>query len=253
MVEAIGTSDLTSNGSRKTDVRLVDDRLQFSLLQRHPKNNRLSSTVVLSSGDGTTTYCNIDYAPLNDLKSAIIANGRAEESLPPPTTPRLMLPTTENKKEMTIRQILETPAPTEGEAIWMLYEETIIDISRHDSCFRVNMGVQDLSEKTTLTLFTKEVKRLIGVPIEKLMAEIGKDNLTPEIPPVLNNLVGKKCLFEVKITSKNIPGHEYYTVAKLSETQDTNTTPAGTRCPPAQPEATSSTVNLQRRKKQRIA
>ncbi|KAL8134970.1 hypothetical protein AgCh_009838 [Apium graveolens] len=142
MVEAIGPSKLTSNGSRKTDVRLIDDREQniiVTLWEEKATQFRRSletvdgkaafviitgllakkySLVVLSSGDRTTTYCNIDYAPLKGLKSAIIAaTGYTEESLPPPKTPRLMLPTAENKKEMTIRQILETPAPT-GEEIF---------------------------------------------------------------------------------------------------------------------------------------
>lgn len=76
------------------------------------------ANVILSSGDGTTTYCNIDYAPLNALKAAIITStGQTEESLPPPTTPRLMLPTADAMKQITVQEILETTAPTGDKVI----------------------------------------------------------------------------------------------------------------------------------------
>ncbi|KAK1374379.1 hypothetical protein POM88_030572 [Heracleum sosnowskyi] len=68
-----------------------------------------------------------------------------------------------------------------------------------------------------------EVERLVGVPIEKVIGEIGQDKIGPEAPPILNNMVAKKCLFEVKITSYNTPGHDCYTIARLSETQNTPT------------------------------
>lgn len=81
-----------------------------------------------------------------------------------------------------------------------------------------------------------------------------QDNLGPETPPVLNNLIGKKCLFEVKITSKNTPGHEYYTVARLSETLGTDTVPAAdTGHTQDNGEGRSSNVNQRSTKKQRIS
>lgn len=73
-------------------------------------------------------------------------------------------------------------------------------------------------------------------------------------PPVLNNLVGKKCLFEVKKTSKNTPGHEYYTVARLSETQaDHAAHPTDTGRTQNDGEGTSTNDNIEIAKKQRIS
>ncbi|KAK1352063.1 hypothetical protein POM88_053777 [Heracleum sosnowskyi] len=218
----------------------------------------LAATVILSSGDGTTTYCNIDYAPLNDLKAAVLAaTGHTSDTLPPPATARLMSATADATKEKTIQEILESDLPQGDEVIRVLCEATIMSISKYDdwfynscpncpcriqfdgdklSCrlcpgpidkyrqsYRVNVRVQDATARTTFTLFNKEVERLVGVPIEKVIAEIGQDKLGPEAPPILNNMVAKKCLFEVKITSYNTPGHDCYTIARLSETQSTPT------------------------------
>lgn len=79
------------------------------------------------------------------------------------------------------------------------------------------VSVKDHTGKTTFTLFNKEVERLLGIPIEHLVADIGKANLTQDIPPVLNNIIGRKCAFHVKVTSYNLGGRAGYTVARLSE------------------------------------
>lgn len=45
----------------------------------------MTDGLALSTGDGTKYYLNIDYAPLNDLKSAILnATGSTPEALPAP-------------------------------------------------------------------------------------------------------------------------------------------------------------------------
>ncbi|KAK1365479.1 hypothetical protein POM88_041040 [Heracleum sosnowskyi] len=127
-----------------------------------------TANVILSSGDGTATYCNIDYAPLNDLRAAVLAaTGHTNDSLPPPTTMRLF--------ECSAKQPL-----------WP---------------FQNMMTGSTTLAQTACVEFN-------------LMDKIG-----PEAPPVLNNMVAKKCLFEVKITSYNTPGHDCYTIARLYETQ----------------------------------
>ncbi|KAK1389293.1 ATP-dependent DNA helicase [Heracleum sosnowskyi] len=90
--------------------------------------------------------------------------------------------------------------------------------------FRVNAVVQDSSGKPIFTLFNKEVERLIRVPIMKIIAEIGQDKLDNEIPPVLRNMVGQKCLFEVKANAYNQPDRDGFTVARLSENPQNTTT-----------------------------
>ncbi|KAK1402526.1 hypothetical protein POM88_002131 [Heracleum sosnowskyi] len=70
--------------------------------------------------------------------------------------------------------------------------------------YKLIVRVVDISGTTTFTLFNKEVERL--------------DNPATEIPAVLNNVIGKTCGFDVKISSYNTNlGYEEYTVVKLSE------------------------------------
>lgn len=77
--------------------------------------------MILSSGNGTRTYCNIDYKPLNELKAAIMANtGHTIETLPPPTESRLVGATVDALKETTIKDILHTDTPVEGEVISLI-------------------------------------------------------------------------------------------------------------------------------------
>lgn len=83
--------------------------------------------------------------------------------------------------------------------------------------YMIVVSVKDDSGKTTFTLFNKDVKRLLGIPIERLVADIGQENLTQNIPPLLNNIVGKKCTFHIKVNSFNQGGRAGYTVARLYE------------------------------------
>lgn len=109
--------------------------------------------------------------------------------------------------------------------------------------YKVIVVVKDNSAKTTFTLFNKEVERLIGVPVQSLVNKIGQvkislttwfffdiqfftvlsfnskrkkeklditthtqDKLTMTVPPTVRNVIGKKCAFEVKLTSFNQEG-----------------------------------------------
>lgn len=44
-----------------------------------------------------------------------------------------------------------------------------------------------------------------------------QDKLSQDIPPMLHNVVGKTCTFEVKVTTHNQDGRVGYTVARLAE------------------------------------
>lgn len=61
--------------------------------------------------------------------------------------------------------------------------------------------------------------------------------LTQDIPPLLNNLVGKKCAFHIKINSFNQGGRAGYTVTRLSELLDS---PPNIRTPAPATEASPS-------------
>lgn len=42
----------------------------------------------------------------------------------------------------------------------------------------------------------------------------------PAIPPIINNIIGKRCAFDIKINAYNTErGYEEYTVYRLSECQ----------------------------------
>ncbi|KAK1360219.1 hypothetical protein POM88_044693 [Heracleum sosnowskyi] len=116
------------------------------------------ANVILSSGDGTATYCNIDYAPLNDLRASVLtATGHTIDSMPPPTTARLMAATTDATMEKTIQEILESEAPKEDEVIRVLCEATIVAISKYDdwfynSCLNCPCGIQFDSDKLSCRL-----------------------------------------------------------------------------------------------------
>lgn len=44
-----------------------------------------------------------------------------------------------------------------------------------------------------------------------------QDKITEDIPPMVNNVVGKKCAFEIKVTSFNRDGRDGFTVTRISE------------------------------------
>ncbi|KAK1385345.1 hypothetical protein POM88_023080 [Heracleum sosnowskyi] len=266
LVDSYGTLEPSSKGDIKLEELPHDGHLMGSTGTPIPGSNgkrqwlcSIRAAAVLSSGDGTKTYCNIDYNPLKALKKALLAaTGHTEESLPPPTKARLITAAPVPLVEVSIQHILDAEPPKGNEIIRYLCEATIVDLLKHETWFcnscpncphhiqiqdtkfycgrclvhvdtytqryRVNVVVQDSSGKTTFTLFNKEVERLIRVPIMKIIAEIGQ--LDNEIPPVLRNMVGRKCLFEVKANAYNQPGRDGFTVARLSE--DPQGTPAAT-------------------------
>lgn len=51
-----------------------------------------------------------------------------------------------------------------------------------------------------------------------------QENITDDIPPMINNVIGKTCIFEVKVTSFNKDGREAYTVARILEIAESTST-----------------------------
>lgn len=59
---------------------------------------------------------------------------------------------------------------------------------------------------------------MILFPVENVISELNQANPAAAIPAVLNNVIGKTCAFDIKISSYNTNlGYEEYTVIKLSE------------------------------------
>ena len=58
----------------------------------------------------------------------------------------------------------------------------------------------------------------LPIPNQMLTAIIMQDTIAATIPAVLKNVVGKTCVFDIKINNYNTNlGYEEYTVIKLSE------------------------------------
>ncbi|KAL1818435.1 hypothetical protein ACET3Z_013304 [Daucus carota] len=95
------------------------------------------------------------------------------------------------------------------------------------SLYRVVARIKDDTGTTTVTLFNKEAEQLIGVPIQKIITEMGEPSHMDKIPAPVANLIGKLCAFQIKINNYNIThGCEEYTVTRVSECSA-----AGTKSP----------------------
>ncbi|KAK1353550.1 hypothetical protein POM88_051915 [Heracleum sosnowskyi] len=196
-----------------------------------------TGNVVLSSGDGTKTHCNIDCTTLNELKAAILATtGHTIEPLPPPTKSRLVGSAADALKEATIQDILDTNAPMGKVVIRLLCEATIIDVPRddgwfYDSCISCPCGVRFDGKIFTCKSCAEPTKKQTEIhgqcwsagQFRKNPPVVIQDKIGPEIPPLIKKVVGRKCLFEVKVTSYNKPWRDCYTVTRLSETAATAT------------------------------
>ncbi|KAL8106854.1 hypothetical protein AgCh_023592 [Apium graveolens] len=76
----------------------------------------------------------------------------------------------------------------------------------------------DDTGSTSFTLFNKEAEDLIGAPVDKIIAELPHASSLTDAPPIIKNIVGKRCAFDVKINAYNTQrGYEEYTVYRLSK------------------------------------
>ncbi|KAK1383177.1 hypothetical protein POM88_020912 [Heracleum sosnowskyi] len=84
--------------------------------------------------------------------------------------------------------------------------------------YKLIVHAQDSSGTTTFTLFNKEAEHLIGVPMKHLITDITEGTTLDDTPPVIKNIVGKRCAFDVKFNAYNTErGCEEFTVYRLNE------------------------------------
>ncbi|KAL8116039.1 hypothetical protein AgCh_022505 [Apium graveolens] len=219
---------------------------------------KISDNVFLSSSDATNTYVNIDYAPLHDLKAEmLISTGKTMENLPPPVVKRFVTQEGNTLEDLTIEGLLEATLPSRTTFIRRTCEATIVGIVNAEGWFynccprcarkvRDNEGtyrcencgkdatdfkqryklivrVEDKSGMTTFTLFNKEAEQLIGIPVETVINNIPQDSSIGNIPAVIKNVFGKKCVFDIKINAYNTErGYEDFTVYRLTECAGTH-------------------------------
>ncbi|KAL1822788.1 hypothetical protein ACET3Z_009566 [Daucus carota] len=88
--------------------------------------------------------------------------------------------------------------------------------------FRLTVRVEDSTAQTTFTLFNKEAEQIVGIPVDKIIDELPEGTNIAEIPPVIGNIIGKRCVFDVKINEYNtVRGYEDYTVFRLKLSHQT--------------------------------
>ncbi|XP_074356467.1 replication protein A 70 kDa DNA-binding subunit A-like [Apium graveolens] len=192
---------------------------------------KFSDAASLSSTDGTCSYVNIDYPPLNALKNGLTTGSTGEkEPLPTPTVEQFVTSNVDRVQELTVNSILETVIPDGTQVVRCICRTKIVGILDgngwyYNYCptcartlraldgaflclacdeeipslaqrFRIVVQIEDQAGSTTVTLFNKDAKQLVGVPLQKLLDEAG----------------------ELKITPYNIiQGCEEYTVTRVSE------------------------------------
>ncbi|KAK1384342.1 hypothetical protein POM88_022077 [Heracleum sosnowskyi] len=87
--------------------------------------------------------------------------------------------------------------------------------------FRIVVQVEDPTGSTCVTLFNKEAGQLIGVPLQKILAEQAEGAQMTYIPSVVHNIIGKLCAFQIKISPYNIIQEcEEYTITRVSEVDE---------------------------------
>ncbi|KAK1394747.1 hypothetical protein POM88_013803 [Heracleum sosnowskyi] len=168
--------------------------------------NNFSAACSLSSTVATRCYVNIDYAPLNALKDALIwANNVNQQSLYPPITDRIDSSDGDTVQELPITSILETLIPAGTQVVHCICRAKIVAILDENgwyynccptcvralgdldgkfyclACdeetptlaqrFRIVLQIEDQFGSTTVTLLNKEVEQLVGVPLLKILAK----------------------------------------------------------------------------------
>ncbi|XP_063938174.1 replication protein A 70 kDa DNA-binding subunit A [Daucus carota subsp. sativus] len=242
----------------QNDLAAADDGAAFVIITGLLVKKYSGKDIVLSSGDATRTYFNIDYAPLKELSQSMIRNARERGTTIPPPRKKIFVSTAENAlKVVKIQDILEVELPNAGEIMRFICEANIINVSKYDgwyynSCpkcpkgiriednkfycdackketdgytqrYKIIIGVQDDSGRTTFALLNNDAEQLIGVPVRSIISDLGQDNLTQDIPPIINNIIGRRCAFEAKVSSYNRDGRAGYTVGRLIEMPGSST------------------------------
>ncbi|KAK1389887.1 hypothetical protein POM88_018065 [Heracleum sosnowskyi] len=214
---------------------------------------KFSDSASLSSTDATRCYLNIDYAPITDLQNDMSATSNGKlAGLHPPTIEQFVTSTGDGVQELPISSILQTVIPPGTQVVRCICRAKILgildgtgwyynccptcaralgDLNGKFYCigcdeempslaqrFRIVVQVEDPTGSTTVTLFNKEAEQLVGVPLQKILADQAEHAQLTDIPSVVRNIIGKLCAFQIKITPYNIiQGCEEYTVTRVSE------------------------------------
>ncbi|KAK1369282.1 hypothetical protein POM88_035374 [Heracleum sosnowskyi] len=206
--------------------------------------------ILLSSTSATQIYFNIEHPEILSLKSTKnLKDSKDEQPKMVQSILQVGQSTTSEIKTMTLMQMIEAKLHGNVKEILCTTEATITgiipnfgwyylacnncfkkiketsDTKQCDNCpnieitptykYKVIVKVEDPTAITTFILFDKQVISLIGVPVQHIM-DTNEEASPMNIPTIINNMVGKKCSFQLRITDYNI-GREEYTVMKLTQ------------------------------------
>lgn len=201
---------------------------------------KFSARASLSSTDATRTYFKIDYTPLSNLKRELsIASGKTMDALPSPIFKQFISADEIDTRDVSIKSILEAEIPPGKDVQRFLCKGKITDILDGNgwyyiccsNCarsvkplegtyycghcaeesgtsaqrYRVVIRIEDSCSTTTVTLFNKEAEQLIGIPLQKILAEMEENEDVAQIPPAIKNIIGKFCAFQIKVTLQHHP------------------------------------------------
>ncbi|KAK1367521.1 hypothetical protein POM88_033613 [Heracleum sosnowskyi] len=83
--------------------------------------------------------------------------------------------------------------------------------------YMVIMNVKDSTGSATFVMFDKQAKSLIGVPVQHIL-DTDEEASPYKIPIVVNNIIGKDCIFQLKLTAHSLDyGKEQFTITKVTE------------------------------------
>ncbi|WOH09897.1 hypothetical protein DCAR_0729357 [Daucus carota subsp. sativus] len=246
MVTSIGRLEKRTNGSEKIDVALLDNKNQKMIVtlwdekayQFHAGIEVGSQSAMFVAITGLLAK---QFSGTN--KRPVRADDKDTQQLAIKDVLELQIPPGKDVRCLctaTITEVLNGNGwmynccstcaravhPTDGIFSCNACNESTVTVTQR---YRIVASIQDDTGTTTVTLFNKEAEQLTGIPIQKLLNELGEGSDIERIPAAVNNIVGKVCAFQIKITKYNIThGCEEYTVARVSESSSATPSTSGT-------------------------
>ncbi|KAK1378853.1 hypothetical protein POM88_025597 [Heracleum sosnowskyi] len=230
----------------KIKITLWEDK-ERAFLQENTIRNSNTRQVLLSSTSSTHSYFNIEHPAIHGLrtnevtkpgKPKIVQSIHKDGQEPPKSINMTILELFNAKMEPDIKEIIcNTEATITGiipNFSWYYLAcsscfKRINGVGGNNQChncpnkdatpkykYRVILKVKDATADTTFVMFDKQIMTLIGVPVQHIL-DTEHDATPYKIPAILNNMVGKTCLFNLTLTSDDIHRQqEEYTVTKVA-------------------------------------
>nr|XP_017217167.1 PREDICTED: uncharacterized protein LOC108194736 [Daucus carota subsp. sativus] len=208
----------------------------------------ITGETVLWSSSSTQYFFNIDHSAVTTLREST----KLENSIIPTLVPSMRSQEQQNMgnvETVTIAQLFEAQLPdgknfiefyTKANVIGLFPNEgwyyiccnkcgkILNDFGQCSKCshktkpmpvYKVTLAVKDSTADTSFVIFDRHVMKLINVSAQHLLNS--DQNATPEMmPPILNNMVGRTCIFRLRLNQYNTVQHkEGFTVMEVDEVE----------------------------------